>query len=52
MSEAPLFAEHGKNMLCTKIILNVTSISVHKVIIGKSRGEVSLMEQDTIENVS
>ena len=24
----------------------------HKVIIDKSRGEVSLMEQDTIENVS
>ena len=24
----------------------------YKVIVGKSRGEVSLLEQDTIENVS
>ena len=23
MSEALLFAEHGKNMLCTKVVLNV-----------------------------
>ena len=28
------------------------NIVVDKVIIEKSRGEVSLMEQDTIENVS
>ena len=28
------------------------SLLLHKVIIAKSRGEVSLMEHDTIENVS
>jgi hypothetical protein len=27
-------------------------IPVYKVIIDKSRGEVSILEQDTIENVS
>ena len=28
LSEALLFAEHGENMLCTKIVLNVKTISV------------------------
>ena len=31
LSEALLFAEHGENMLCTEIVLNVKKISVHKV---------------------
>ena len=33
-------------------IQNFKSLSKSKVIIEKSRGEGSLMEQDTIENVS
>ena len=32
MSEALLFAEHGENMLCTKIVLNVrNNFSVHNM---------------------
>ena len=31
---------------------NTVAYGIVKVIIEKSRGEVSLMEQDTIENVS
>ena len=31
LPEALLFAEHGENMLCTKIVLNVGSISVHNM---------------------
>ena len=33
LSEALLFAEHGENMLCTKIVLNAMSetISVHNM---------------------
>ena len=32
LSEALLFADHGENMLRTKIVLNVRNISVHNII--------------------
>ena len=35
----------------TPLFVKVT-VCLHKVLIEKSRGEGSLMEQDTIENVS
>ena len=31
LSEALLFAEYGENILCTEIVLNVRTISVHNV---------------------
>ena len=39
------------NEFILAILLLVVSVEI-KVIIEKSRGDVSLMEQDTIENVS
>ena len=36
----------------TYLYLKGSGKSVNKVILDKSRGEVSLLEQDTIENVS
>ena len=32
LSEALIFAEHGENMLCTKIVLNVRNNSVHNMV--------------------
>ena len=36
----------------SNLLLPDSKLYLHKVIIKKSRGEGSLMEQDTIENVS
>ena len=52
----PLNFESVDELFCTSKYLNcfgkIDPFSVPKVIIEKSRSEGSLMEQDTIENVS
>ena len=45
-------ASHKKLQQVFAKVINIKLVLHTKVIIEKSRGEVSLMEQDTIENVS
>ena len=47
-----LLLNFQKLVASAKVISKVCELTVTKVIIEKSRGEGSLMEQDTIENVS
>ena len=52
----PLTFESVTELFCTSKYLNrfgkIATFFVPKVIIEKSRGEGSLMDQDTVENVS
>ena len=44
LSETLLFAQKGENMLCTKIVLNIGTISVHNIFYQGLSLEFSCME--------